>query len=184
MSKFIIDNIELHEGFEVIDGYDNKYCINRYGQVVSPSHIDKNGNFRKVRVLKPQKRGKGYLYVNLMQNGQQKRVSVHRLVAELFVKNPDSKPQVNHKDGNKLNNFYENLEWCTNQENKKHAFDMGITKPRDCKGELNSMVKLNSESVIQILNSKDTVHNLAEKFNVSRSTIYKIKKRKRWNHVK
>lgn len=69
----------------------------------------------------------GYEYVCLF-NGKRKNIYVHRLVAIAFIKNTDDKPAVNHKDGNKLNNRVENLEWVTNSENKIHAFRNGITK--------------------------------------------------------
>lgn len=73
-------------------------------------------------------RGKRYSIVSLSLNGKQKHFYVHRLVAETFIPNPKSKPQVNHIDGNPSNNHYSNLEWCTNSENIQHAWDMGLIK--------------------------------------------------------
>ena len=66
------------------------------------------------------KEGKGYLSVCL----DKKYYKIHRLVAQAFIPNPDNKPQVNHIDGDKKNNRVDNLEWCTNQENKKHYFSL------------------------------------------------------------
>ena len=64
---------------------------------------------------------KGYLTVNLSYEGKQHLKRVHRLVAQTYIPNPDNKPDVNHKDGNKQNNRVDNLEWVTNQENHWHA---------------------------------------------------------------
>lgn len=72
---------------------------------------------------------KGYLQVNLYQNGNSRHKRVNRLVAEAFVPNPDNKPEVNHIDGNKLNNDASNLEWVTKKENVNHAWDRGLVRP-------------------------------------------------------
>lgn len=73
------------------------------------------------QILKPYKSEKGYLKVELHKNGKGHKRRVHRLVAESFIENPEAKPQVNHKDGNKENNSVTNLEWVTDEENKEHA---------------------------------------------------------------
>lgn len=75
--------------------------------------------------LQPFKRPKGYVAVEMGGKMQ----LVHRLVARAFIPNPDSKPQVNHKDGNPQNNCVDNLEWCTNQENAIHSFTVLGRKP-------------------------------------------------------
>ena len=67
---------------------------------------------------------KGYRRIIVRDNGRIRTVFVHRLVAEAFVPNPKGLPQVNHKDGDKLNNRPENLEWCTNEENLRHRYDV------------------------------------------------------------
>ncbi len=71
----------------------------------------------------------GYYRVGLYNtNGIQRNHQVHKLVAQYFCENPDNKPVVNHKDGNKLNNHYTNLEWVTRSENTKHAHSLGLNK--------------------------------------------------------
>ena len=72
---------------------------------------------------------KGYLATDLYQNGKRTTERVHILVAEAFVPNPDGKPEVNHKDGNKHNNSASNLEWVTKKENCRHAWENGLARP-------------------------------------------------------
>ncbi len=83
----------------------------------------------------------GYYVVNLKTpDGKKKVINVHRLVAETFLTGHFEGAHVNHKDGNKLNNSLDNLEWCTNQENRDHAWETGLmdSKLRKCKISLNN----------------------------------------------
>ncbi|WP_313242514.1 HNH endonuclease [Stutzerimonas nitrititolerans] len=73
------------------------------------------------RVLTHAKNNNGYAVVGLVTNSGQKNVTVHRLVAEAFIPNPSGKPQVNHKDSNRMNPRADNLEWVTAAENKEHS---------------------------------------------------------------
>lgn len=78
------------------------------------------GKFGKT--LKPRKDGYGYERIVISERTEnQTQVSIHRLVALLFIPNPENKPEVNHKDRNKSNNSKDNLEWCTRPENNLHA---------------------------------------------------------------
>lgn len=74
------------------------------------------------KFLKPDN-AQGYLQVTLSVNKSPIRIKIHRLVALLFVPNPNNYPIINHIDGNKLNNHFSNLEWCTYEHNNKHARD-------------------------------------------------------------
>jgi hypothetical protein len=82
--------------------------------------------YDKYRKLKPQLKKNGY-YSICMHN---KTFSLHRLIAKSFIENKENKPEVNHIDGNKLNNVPSNLQWCTASENQKHAFENGLQKLR------------------------------------------------------
>ena len=72
----------------------------------------------------------GYVYIFLMKDNKSKNFRLHRLVAEAFIPNPENKLQVNHKDGNKLNNNVNNLEWCTHRQNINHAKENNLYKKR------------------------------------------------------
>lgn len=91
------------------------------GWPYSVSDDGKVRNDRTGHILCPAVSNAGYLRTNFCVGGKMKNVSIHRLVAEIFVPNPDGKPEVNHKDGNKMNNNADNLEWVTGAENKRHC---------------------------------------------------------------
>ena len=94
------------------------YSVSEDGQV-------KNNLTNKILSQSTQQ---GYKHVTLMIEGKQKRMRVHRLVAETFINNPMNKPYVNHKDGNRINNNVINLEWVTPSENTQHAVNIGLFK--------------------------------------------------------
>lgn len=118
------------EVWELIEGFGDKYYVSNFGNVKSDGGTItlRNGSKvkRKIQLLKQVISNWGYQRVTLQINGYRKHERVHRLVAKAFVSNPDNKEQVNHIDGNKLNNHYTNLEWVTNSENQDHAFKTGL----------------------------------------------------------
>lgn len=73
------------------------------------------------KALRPVTKAGGYLGLHLRVNGRDVNAKLHRVVAEAFIPNPENKPQVNHKDGDKTNNRVTNLEWATSGENLRHA---------------------------------------------------------------
>ena len=100
---------------KIVKGMEG-YKISNYARV-----INKTGRITEGRVGLS-----GYVWVSVSKSQN----LVHRLVALVFIPNPDNKEQVNHIDGIKQNNIVHNLEWCTNQENQQHKFDIGLQKTK------------------------------------------------------
>lgn len=131
----------------------------------------------------------GYARVELHDRNVARKYSVHRLVAEAFVPNPEGKPHVNHIDGNKLNNAASNLEWTTQSENQLHAYRAGLQRGYRKPMPLSETHKQalcgsrwNYETHVYNLDGK-TFTNLfdaAEHFGVSRQTILNRCKSERW----
>lgn len=121
-----------------IAGYEGMYLVSDEGQIVSlPREVSGRNKFgditahRSKRVLKNHLRGRnGLLYecVALTKNGKTERISVHRLVAQAFIPNPDNLPEVNHIDKNTKNNRVENLEWCTRQYNIEYSKNKAVVQ--------------------------------------------------------
>lgn len=112
----------MKEVWKNIDGYENEYMVSNLGRIKSLSRNvrTKGGVFRKTKEkILVNQMGTHYLQVSITRK---KTCLVHRLVAKAFVPNPENKPAVNHKDGKKHNNRYDNLEWCTHSENEIHSF--------------------------------------------------------------
>ncbi|WP_242227195.1 NUMOD4 domain-containing protein [Bacillus cereus group sp. BfR-BA-01315] len=109
----------MTEIWKDIEGYEGYYQVSNTGKIKNK----RNSRIRKNCLTKY-----GYLNVQLLISGKDKTFQVHRLVAQAFIPNPNNKTQVNHIDGNKLNNNIDNLEWVTPKENMKHAWDIGLYK--------------------------------------------------------
>ena len=172
---FTLDNLD-GEIWADIFGYEGHYQISTFGRVKS---------FKKGRekILMPFIDKDGYLQVAFFKVGKYKKFKVHRLVALAFIPNPDDKPQINHRDGCKLNNFAGNLEWCTGSENIQHAFDIGLKKA--LQGEDNSQAKLTNTQVLYIRANPDNLSQkqLGEIFSVNSGSISEIQLGKHFKQV-
>lgn len=142
------------------------YEITKDGQVINKT----NGH-----VLKPQPNGKGYLRVSIGGKLQ----FVHRLVATQYIPNPDNLDQVNHIDGNKLNNSVENLEWVSNQQNRDHAVKTKLhLQGEDCPWSV-----LDWEKVHFIREHTEFTNvELADLFKVGRSCIADVRNFRTWKN--
>lgn len=102
-----------------IEGYNGEYQVSNHGRI-------KSLKFGKERIIKLGYNMSGYVTGKISKSGIAVSKGMHRWVAETFIPNPDNKPEVNHKDGNKLNNNDWNLEWVTRGENMRHAVTNGL----------------------------------------------------------
>lgn len=100
----------------IFNGRETDYSISDCGEVRKDT----------TNYILSQSSQQGYQFVSLLINGKQKRMRVHRLVAETYIDNPENKPYVNHINGKRNDNNVENLEWVTPSENTQHAVNMGL----------------------------------------------------------
>ena len=116
-------------------------------------------------------------------------VRVHRMVAQAFIPNPDNKPSVNHKDGNKTNNHVSNLEWVTVSENNRHAWDTGLASSEHCRGERNVQSVLTEDAVRFIRKNyiprsrTNGARALGRKFGVDKTSILRVISGESWFYV-
>ena len=115
----------MQEEWRDIKDYEGLYMISSYGRVKSlgrwVNYKNKGKKWQEGKILKPLVKKGGYLHVGLWKNGKLKFFTVHRLVAQAFIPNPNNLPQVNHKDENKENNFVKNLEYCDAKYNSNYG---------------------------------------------------------------
>lgn len=132
-----------NEIWKDITNYEGLYQVSNFGRVKSLKRIRKSKNnspsIVNERILS-QKNTKGYKSVSLSKNSKLKTFSVHRLVAQSFLDNPNNLPQINHKDENKTNNMVDNLEWCDAKYNTNYSI-YKISKKIKYNGKIFSSIR-------------------------------------------
>ena len=159
--------LTLMEG-EQFKEFRTNYLVSNFGRAYVKEHYGGRGQFISGKFLKLTKLSTGYTCISC----EGKKYTIHRIVAELFVKNPHGLSHVNHKDRIRDNNHFQNLEWCTHNENVTHAVKLGSYAK-----------KLTSEDVISIKGSQESIAALAERYDVSTTNISYIIKGKIWRHI-
>lgn len=163
---------DTHEEFRDIVGFEGRNQVSNFGRVLSIK-TPKAG--WRDQIIQPMN-NLGYLVVDLRGKFHARCRKIHRLVATAFLANPDNLPDINHKDTNKLNNFYHNLEWSTTSHNVKHSWDNNLQiRPI---GVLSAKSKFTNDDVIDVinrLNNGETCVDIAIKYSVAPRTIYRIK---------
>jgi hypothetical protein len=175
------------EIWKTIDDYPD-YQASTFGNIRSidktVERIDGRSMRIKGRILKPEISNAGYFLVSVVKERRSYKKTIHRLIAKTFIKNTKNDKEVNHKDGNKLNNILVNLEWISPKENIQHAIKNGKFK---IQGEFANFAKLKEKDVYEIV---DKLRHgvkykiISKKYNISKTQIWRIKYKKNWKHLK
>lgn len=186
--------MEKEEWKDVV-GYEDYFKISNQGRVWSK---------RTNKILKLLKSKNGYMILSSTIGGRGGKyicLRVHRMVAEAFLPEPEDymkewaegtfykKVQVNHKDGNRVNNNISNLEWCTNKENRLHSLNNLGSIENVPRGVDSFISKLSEEEVRYILTNYTPrckefgSRALGRRFNVDHMQILRIVKRETWAHI-
>lgn len=181
----------MNEIWITVNGFED-YEISSCGRIRTKARkiryvhaVTKKEHFRTSteRELKTYFSKQGYKFVQLYFEKKSVNITIHRLVASNFIDNKENLKDVNHIDGNKLNNTVENLEWCTSSYNHEHATKNELK----ARGSEIGMAILNEKCVIAIKKLlKDNYYThgqIAYFFEVSRATISLIHEGKTWKHL-
>lgn len=176
------------EQWKDVIGFEGFYKVSNLGRVKSCKRMVNSSNqFGDYllnindKILSCAKNNKGYLNVVLQNKPNKKTIAVHRLVAIVFIDNPENKEQINHKKGIKTDNRASELEWCTHSENQLHSYR--VLEKKCSYGNR----KLSDKEVIEIRNMYSTGNysykKIGDKYGVYKTTIHKIINNLIWNHV-
>jgi hypothetical protein len=163
------------EEWRDIEGYEGMYQVSNFGRV-------KSFKRKNVIIMKDCINNMGYCLVCLwVDKGNKKMKRVHRLVAQAFLPNPNGFPSVNHKDMNQINNRVDNLEWCDQTHNIRHAHKNRFINT--AKGSRSGKSKLKENQVLKIVRLFENMNDkkIAEKYKVSSATIRSIRVGNTWS---
>lgn len=159
----------MKEIWKDVIGYEKYFMVSNFGEIWSK---------RTEIILIPTIIKSGYCTIATRFNGRSgecKTIRIHRMVAEAFIPNPENKPLVNHIDGNKRNNNYKNLEWCTASENTIHALKTGLLKIRYGKSAGGYFTFEEAEEIRKFREKTGLSHKkIAEIYETTRSVITNI----------
>lgn len=160
---------------------DNRFEISTHGRL---------RNLVTGHIYKPSLLNTGYLSVKTSLGSRDKQINIiiHKAVAHTFVENPHGYTEVNHADGNKLNNFDTNLEWCTSGYNQVHAYTVGLVNVDLLSGENSETAKLTWDAVCDIRENyipysrTNGARSFARKYGVCRKTIESVLLHRTWDN--
>lgn len=170
-----------------IDGYHGVYKVSNFGRIKSIAKTVITGAGGRIKrffpeaIIKPYLNPKDqYLYVKLCRDGKYQSFKVHRLVGIAFKDNPLNLAEINHLNGDKVNNYASNLEWSTHIDNVRHAFRTGLVNHR---GEKNAKSKFTWTQVRVIREAVKAGYlqkDIAKYFKVAHNTISTINSGRTW----
>lgn len=178
--------LESMEKWRWVVGYEGLYEISSCGGLRSVMRKDSLGRVRKSVVKATSVNPNGYVQSILYRENKGKNVYIHRLIAVAFLENTSNYPEINHRDGVKINNVMSNLEWCTPSYNKRHAISLGLRGPINHKGEAHPQCKLSEKEVRGIwkryLDGDNTVA-IANEYKITEAMVRAIGVCRVWPHL-
>lgn len=171
------------EQWRSVVGYEGLYEVSDHGRV---RRLGRRASKRGGATVLAACHSRRYVCVCLCAANVSHTVNVHRLVASAFIANPDQRPEVNHKDGNKHNNRADNLEWVTKAENEAHAMLTGLKAI--VRGSQNGQSLLNEETVLEArrryARKETTLTAMAKEYGVSVPCLSEaVSGKHKWRHV-